>query len=161
MSMNIPLEAAYLRAALLVGLAHERDIPAWADSHIADGGEWTTRLADVTLAPVELSAMRDALYPIAKDADPGAVLQKVFQGFRDLDPLPKAADLIRRLTLLRPEFKLAQDVDAVIKGFAGKAMLVQGNVPGAVMPTLAEIAAWLVVVAAQKPETLVRVPAVQ
>jgi hypothetical protein len=63
---NVQFEAAFLRAALLVGLVHERDVPAWAMERMASSAEAGSQLTDVLLAPSELTAMREALRPLGE-----------------------------------------------------------------------------------------------
>ncbi|HYM21654.1 MAG TPA: hypothetical protein VEU08_00530 [Vicinamibacterales bacterium] len=73
MPNDLPFEAAFLRGALLVGLMHEQDAHDWAESLIHDAPELEGALADILMTPVELSAMRETLWVLAKQVDPRKV----------------------------------------------------------------------------------------
>jgi len=56
---DVPFEADFLRAALLLGLVREADVSAWAEALLETEADPQGRLADVSLAPHELTAMRE------------------------------------------------------------------------------------------------------
>jgi DNA-nicking Smr family endonuclease len=140
---DVHYEAAYLRGALLVGVMHERDVPAWAESLIHTRPDLATTLADVSLTPVELSPMREALWPLAKGVDAhriGAALltaAALEKGSRAAD------DRIRVLGHIRSDFTLPKEVAAAIKSFENRRAFAAVGVRTVTSPTADELTTWL------------------
>lgn len=63
-------QAAFLRAALRIGVIHEREVSAWGEAVLGTSDDHHASLADVVLAPPELTAMREALRPLAVERGP-------------------------------------------------------------------------------------------
>ena len=142
---DLPFEAAFLRAALLLGVVREQDVPDWAESLLLVQADAHGLLSDVIMAPVELTAMRDALQPLADEADTTAVCAAILT-FLAEDAVSRslsAHDAVRVFTLLRTEFRLAPEGAWSAKRFEDRLMLAEGGVKTAVAPTRAEIDAWL------------------
>lgn len=141
-------EAAYLRAALLLGLVHERDVSAWAQWRLAQSDASTrsaVQLTDLLLAEEALSPMREALRPLEDGVSPLQSTAALLAGLSVDDALaPRSvADLLRVLGLLRREFSLAPDIIAAIDAFIERAMLADANVGPARAPSVAELDAWM------------------
>ncbi len=142
---DIAFEAAFLRAALLLGVINEREVPAWAESLLLVQDEAHGFLSDVAMAPVELTAMREALQPMAATAGPAAVLTAIVTFLaRDRASLSlNVHDAVRVFTLLRTEFRIPPDGTLSAKQFEDRLMLAEGGVKGAVAPTREELDDWL------------------
>jgi hypothetical protein len=142
---DIQFEAAYLRAALLVGLVDEREVPAWAIDRSTSSDEAASRLTDVMLAPTELTAMREALRPLGERvADhrvaPALLVAVAVEHAAGGRP---TADCLRILAHIRREFPLDAHVSASIKEFEDRSMLAAAGMRGERAPTSEEIEAWL------------------
>jgi hypothetical protein len=142
---DVPFEAAFLRAALLVGLVHEQDVPAWATVVIANSSGPIRGVADVVGARVELSAMREALRPIGESVDQArvsaALLTAVSVDFAV--GARNSADALRILGQIRQEWELPGPASAKIKEFQDRAMLAHVGMQGQSAPRLEELASWL------------------
>lgn len=150
---DLRYEAAYLRAALLIGLVHEREVPAWAEGAIGLVPSLDGALATITTTRVELSAMRDALASMAVAAEPlvvDALLATIaVECWGPVpDPMRVVAD-VRRFLTCRPA------VHDGIRDFDARALLASGGVAGASRPTAADIAPWL---SAVRPPVVFLVP---
>jgi hypothetical protein len=147
MIRELEYEAAYLRAALLVGLVHEADVPGWALDAIQVTTEpaVTSLLAEIVSVPVELSAMREALYPLAKAVAPHRVGDALLMALAidNVTTERSMADRLHILEQIRHEGRLNKDRAWVIKDFSMRALLASGGVPEAVIPGLAEVTRWL------------------
>jgi hypothetical protein len=148
---DIRYEAAFLRGALLVGLIHERDVHHWAEALIEDGARLKPRapenlettLTDILSTPAELSAMREALYPLTKGVDPrriGMALLAAMQSERIERP---AEARVRMLGQIRAEFKSPPDIAAAIKKFENRLMFAAAGVATVTAPTAEEVIAFL------------------
>jgi hypothetical protein len=142
---DVPFEAAFLRAGLLIGLVHEREVPDWAAGTIAGSPALAPRLADVLLAKVELSAMREALWPLGSSVEGARVTAALLTALalEHVAPAKGAADLLRILGAIRSELKPPADLAAAIKDFEDRAMLVRAGSKRVVAPGVDEIGAWL------------------
>lgn len=144
-------EAAYLRAALLLGLVREGDVSAWAQLRLAqlDASQRSAAsLTDLLLADEALSPMREALRPLAEGVDPVRVTASVLAGLAVDDALaPRSvADRLRVLGLLRREFALSSEVVADINAFIERAMLADARIGPSRAPDAAELEEWMDVV---------------
>ena len=142
---DVTFEAAFLRAALLLGVVHERDLAPWAEALLLTHGEAHGLLSDVLMANVELTAMREALRPLAEAADADTVCAALLTFLAD-DADTQAlsvSDAVRVLSLMRTELRLRADHAWSGKEFEDRLMLANGGVKGAVAPTRAEIDLWL------------------
>jgi hypothetical protein len=142
---DIRFEADVLRAALLLGLVHESDVPGWADALLATQPDPGALLADVAVARPELTAMREALLPLATPTDDRSVGLAIL-AFLARDPhavdLP-VADCIRVLSQLRREIALPADVSAGCKHLEDRWMLGTAGIHPEQTPTRDDIAQWL------------------
>jgi hypothetical protein len=142
---DIRFEADFVRAALLAGLVRERDACAWADALLYVVPDEQGQLADVTLAPLELTAMREALRPLAGEPharETGAALL----AFMALDPDTAClgiADRLRVLSVLRREGALSNSATRETKAFEDRLMLAAVHVPGESAPSHEELTTWL------------------
>jgi hypothetical protein len=142
---EVSFEAAFLRASLLVGLVHEREIASWAVGLMEHSSDHRSRLADVALARPELSSMREALRPIAEGTDAGTVTASLLMAVA-LEPAYDCRPASRRLTVLghiRKDFLLPPELAVPIKAFEDRAMLARVGVAGVSEPEDEEIAGWL------------------
>lgn len=144
---DVPFEAAFLRAAVLVGLVHERDVPDWAATLLRVRSPWTARLADVAAERVELSAIREALRTLSAPADPGRVASAILTAASLAQRLhPRnAVDLVTMLGQIRQEFRrhLPEAAASRIKAFENRLMFAHADVPGQTIPEVGEVAAAL------------------
>ncbi len=141
-------EAAYLRAALLVGLVHEGDVSAWAQRRLAQLDASTRsaiQLTDLLLSEEALSPMREALRPLEGVVDHPRLSATLLAGISADGALVtrSVADRLRVLGLLRREFVLAPDLTASIDGFIERAMLADATVGVSRAPDSAELQSWL------------------
>ena len=145
MIVTIQFEGAFLRAALLVGLVHEREVPAWATEQIGAASDAGSQLAELLLVPVELSPMREALRPLGDDADGLGVAAALLiaVAIESATRQRSAIDRLRVLAHIRREFPLPQEISAGIKDFEDRAMLAAADVRGAYPPSTEELTSWL------------------
>lgn len=142
---NVPFEATFLRTALLAGVVREADACAWAEALLESATNQQGALAEVALAPLELTAMREALRPLASEAlarDAGAALL----AYMALDPATArlgVSDQLRVLSVLRREAVLSDAANTVSKEFEDRHMLASAAVAGEAGPVSAEVMAWL------------------
>jgi hypothetical protein len=142
---DVRFEAGVLRAALLLGLVREIDVQAWADALLATEPDENGRLADVALAPTELTAVREALRPLAEPSDASCVAGSLL-AFVALDPYASAlsvADRIRILSQLARECPLPKRVCDDIKLFTDRLMLAGAGVGSERAPSNDELQSWL------------------
>jgi len=142
---DVLFEAAFLRAGLLVGLVHERDVPAWAERVLAGASTPAPRLADVLTTRVELSAMREALRPLGESVAPDRVFAALLTALA-VDGIVgrrPPADELRILGQIRQECRPPADVSARIKVLQDRAMLAAAGLRGQSAPTAEELAAFL------------------
>lgn len=72
------LEATYYRTALLLGLTRGEAVHQWAEQVIEQDPEPPHAFFEVaTVPPTDLSALRDALWPLVAEPDPSVVLEAV------------------------------------------------------------------------------------
>jgi hypothetical protein len=144
---DVPFEAAFLRAAVLVGLVHEREVPDWAAALLHPATRWTPRLADVAMERPELSSIREALRPLAASADLPRVASSPLTAAaigQTLHPRP-VVDLLNMLGQIRQEFRrhLPQTTAARIKTLENRLMFAHADVPGQRMPETSEVRSML------------------
>ncbi len=140
-----PFEAAFLRAALLLGLIHEADVADWAGRRIATATQDAAHLADVLLTRAELTAMRDVLRPIGAGVSEDCIVQALLAAIAT-DPAYQEHPVRTQLAVLgqlRREFSLPSSVAAAIKAFEDRLMLADVKQPGESPPSRAELVAWL------------------
>ncbi|HVT39767.1 MAG TPA: hypothetical protein VHE78_12020 [Gemmatimonadaceae bacterium] len=138
-------EAEFLRAALLVGLLRAQDVAAWAEQLLPILSDENGRLTEVMLAPLELTALREALRPLGQPSQPLDAGLLVLS-FMALDPDSASlgvADQVLVLSLLRREEMFAPAAASQIKLFEDRLMLASGNVAGEAAPSREEVGAWL------------------
>lgn len=142
---DVPFEAAFLRAGLLVGLFHERDVPDWAAFVIENATDLAPRLADVAGTRIELSAMREALRPLGESVEERRVVVALLTAVA-VDGVVngrEAADLLRVLGHIRSDFRLPPVAAATIKSFEDRAMFARVGARGQVAPALGELTSGL------------------
>jgi hypothetical protein len=142
---DIRFEAAYLRAGLLVGLIHEREVPAWAVDVIAAFPEGNPQLAEVALTPIEFSAMREALRSIGDgvgdDRVTAALLIAV--AMESATSEGSVTDRLRILGDIRREYSPPARIATAIKDLEDREMLAAAGVSGRTRPGAGELATWL------------------
>jgi hypothetical protein len=136
----IEVEAAVLRAGILVGLVHEREAGAWAEARLAANSGPADLLTDVILAPVELTAVREALRPLCAGADTTIVVRRLLELLLASSDRPLESRL-KSLTLLDRELGLPSPLGAQVKGIADRMMLVNVGMRGERAPDDAELEA--------------------
>lgn len=117
--------ATYLRTALLLGLIIPEQAIAWADSVIHNDPTPPALIYTLALTAPELSAVREALRPLALVAEPSSVIaaalglaaRDLASGRRNVD------DTLRVLSQLRRFVKLDPHLDAEIKNLVAEHML--------------------------------------
>ena len=122
---DVCFEASVLRTARLLGLVRELDVRSWADELLESEIGRDTLLADVSLARPELTAVREALRPLAEPADEPAVAAAILTMIAS-DPVAAALSLRDRhrvLMELRSEVELPASVSDDIKLFEDRARL--------------------------------------
>ena len=142
---DLAFEAAFLRAALLLGVVHERDVGPWAEEQLLVQADAHGLLSDVLMAPAELSAVREALWPLAEAADGDAVCAALLTFLAD-DPgsrMLSVHDAVRVFSLMRTEFRIQPEGTGSAKQFEDRLMLAEGGVNGHEAPSREELDAWL------------------
>jgi hypothetical protein len=143
---DIAFEGAFLRAGLLVGLVHERDVPQWGAAVISRGDRNLATLSDVLTAPIELTAMREALRPFAEKSDDSLIWNALLTALR-LGSSRSANDVIGVLRRVRCELPVSDEVADSIKTFEDRMMLAGAGIEVAGRPDVSEIDRWLTSVA--------------
>ncbi|MBC8086153.1 MAG: hypothetical protein H7Z40_02740 [Phycisphaerae bacterium] len=144
--MTLPQQAAFHRAALLLGLTTGDAVIAWADSIIARDDEQPSALLDLAMIPPhDLSELRHALEPIATRVDSPDMLRALFDiARRNLQNGERSsADTITVLSQARSFFKLPDDYSVAIQTLANDHMLAVAGLRGEVADVEAGVAAWL------------------
>lgn len=109
----LQLEATYFRTALLLGLVRGEAVHRWAEDAIARGSRPAAALIEVVSTPVDnLTALRNALFPLVIDPEPPDVLKSMVgrlhadfaAGRRGL------ADTVTVLRQMRSLLRLPRDV---------------------------------------------------
>src|SRR5262245_39900972 len=78
--MDYSLEATYYRTALLLGLIRGEAVHQWAEQVIEKDPEPPVAFFEVVSAlPADLSALRDALWPLVANPEPAIVLEAVLR----------------------------------------------------------------------------------
>jgi hypothetical protein len=139
---TIEVEAAVLRAGILVGLVHERDAGTWAEAHLAANSGPADLLTEVILAPVELTAVREALRPLCAGADTAIVVRRLLELLRAAADRPLESRL-KILSLIDRELGLPPALGAQVKAIADRVMLVNVGMRGERAPDDAEVDAAL------------------
>jgi len=147
---DVRYEAAFLRGALLIGLMHERDAHDWAESLIHAEPDLQSTLAEILTTPVELSAMREALYPLAKDVDPRRVGMALLTAMHREGPARPSDARVRMLGQIRADFTLPPEIAAAIKRFENRQMFAAAGVTTVTPPAAEEITAFLESVARER-----------
>ena len=127
---DIRFEADFIRTALLLGMVREPDVRAWADALLATDAEPIALLAAVALAPAELTALREALRPLAAPSQ-HEELGVALLAFLATDPAASAismSDRIRVLAQLRREGILVVSHAETIKAFEDRRMLASAGI---------------------------------
>lgn len=138
---DIRFEAAFLRAALLVGLIREREVVAWADALVAADAEPYALLADVALARPELTTIREALRPLAESSDDAHVADALV-AFVANDSEARGLgirDRVRVLVQLCREKLLAARLTAAVERFDEQLMLASAGISIEDTPTEREL----------------------
>lgn len=127
---DIRFEADFLRTALLLGVVREPDVRAWADQLLSVTAEPFAMLAEVALAPLELTALRQALLPLAAPTphdSTGAALLAFLASDQSATALA-TPDRIRVLAQLRGEGILLPELEDAIKAFEDRLMLASAGI---------------------------------
>lgn len=127
---DIRFEADFLRTALLLGMVRERDVRNWADALLTTDAEPIPLLADIALAPPELTALREALLPLATPSQHES-LGAALLAFLATDPGAIAlatSDRLRVLAQLRREDILVLPLAEAIKAFEDRLMLASAGI---------------------------------
>ena len=142
---DIRFEAAFLRAGLLVGMVHEREVPAWAMDVIAAVPGAGSQLAEVALTPIEFSAMREALRPVGEGVGHDRVIAALLiaVAVESATTERTVADRLRILSHIRREYSPPAKIARAIKDFEDREMLAAAGVPGRIPPGAGELATWL------------------
>ena len=95
------LEATYYRTALLLGLIRGEAVHQWAEQVIEQDPEPPHAFFEVASAPpADLSALRDALWPLVAEPEPSVVLEAVL-GMLHEDLASGRREFTDTLTILR------------------------------------------------------------
>ena len=145
MRYDLQFEAAYLRAGLLVGLVHERDVSVWAEDRLGLEANPSGVLGEILTAPLELTAMREALRPLAELVEPERVSASLLTTLtvRHRNGDWSIREVLQCLRQLRREIPLDAPVADAIKTFEDRLMLADAAVDGASTPSATELGGWL------------------
>jgi hypothetical protein len=99
--MDYSLGATYYRTALLLGLVRGEVVQAWAEQAIEREPELPRELVEVvSVPPTDLSALRQALWPLVAEPEPREVLEAML-GLLHADLSSGRRGLSDTLTVLR------------------------------------------------------------
>jgi hypothetical protein len=113
-------DAAFYRAALLLGLIRGEDVVGWADEAIGQDATAPQPLIELsTTNPDDLSALRRQLFELSGEGESGDVVRRVLGLVqRDLTSGRRSfADTRTVLKQLRAFLKLNRDLDEQLKTF--------------------------------------------
>lgn len=139
-------EACWFRTALMLGLTSGEVVIAWADGVIHDDPAPPLVVLEAALVePSNLSALRQALQPLAGDQSTEAVLRELLavvqrdlmEGRRDLH------GTIRVLSLMRRALTLPDDWHWAIDTLEDDHMLASAGVTGNEAGSRADVERWL------------------
>lgn len=145
MTPDLSHSAAFLRTALLLGIIREREVIEWAETMLLQQQLHHGALADVAGSAAELTALREALGPLAQAVDSQHIAQAIL-AFLARDETCRSLpvfSLVRILSDLRREHELPMELDDSIKAFSDRWMLGTAGVGVETAPTAEEIHAWL------------------
>jgi hypothetical protein len=143
---GITREAAFYRAALLLGLTTGDAVIAWADRLIASDDEGAAALLDLTVIPPhDLSELRHALEPISARTDSPEMLRALFDTARAnfAQGRRNANDTITVLSQARSFLKLPDAYSFAIQTLANDHMLAVSGIRGNVAEVEGRVATWL------------------
>src|SRR5436305_8132343 len=122
-------QATFLRTALLLGLITPQLVIEWCDRVIREEPEPPPAFFALSLTPPELSAVRDALRPLALPSEPPSVVAALLGVLaRDLQSGYRSADdTVRVLAQLRRFAKLEMELSADIATLEQEHMLAEAG----------------------------------
>lgn len=124
---DIRFEAEFLRAALLLGRVDPREVVSWADALLPTATRGVDLLADVAFARPELTAIREALQPLAEPSNL-ATLDIALLTILASDAAAALPDRVRLLGQLRREDFFGAPIASAIKSFEDRWMLASAGV---------------------------------
>jgi hypothetical protein len=147
---DIRFEADVLRTVLALGIVSDVDVVSWADALLATEPDPSGLLAGVALTVPELSALREALRPLAEPTDEGrlAAANLTFLARDSALATHSVSDRVRLLSHLRREIRLPAPIAEGIKLFEDRLMLATAGINTEQIPSPIEISAWFDLVSA-------------
>ncbi len=138
-------EAAFHRAALLLGLEAGPATIAWAEAALAAVDHPPAGLIEVAMTPAaDLSALRHALAPIEEVEPEGLTHALVDRAARDLNVGRRSlADTFTVLAQLRRGLTLAPDLEFRLAQFDNGYLLARARIAGDPVEAGTELEAWL------------------
>lgn len=139
-------EATFYRAALLLGLVDGGEVIAWADAVIARDVAVPHALLDVSVtAPGDLSALRIALQPLARDDEAPDVVHAILDRARsDLERGRRnIGDTVTVLAQVRRFLTVTTAVVDALDAFQDDYMLAAAGVIGDVATIERNVRSWL------------------
>jgi hypothetical protein len=123
---TLAIHATYYRTGLLLGVLRGEEVHRWAERVIAQETEPPFQILELVLvSPTDLSGLRDALWPLAVEPEPLAVLQAILARLHgDLDrgarSLGDTLTILRQLrSMLRLPAELYAALNATLVDHAG------------------------------------------
>jgi DNA-binding FadR family transcriptional regulator len=143
--MTYTHQATFFRTALLLGLIPPDAVRLWADAAIESDPGPPHALIEVALAPAELTALRDALRPLADEPEPYDVVRRIL-GLIAADLAAgrrSAADTVRVLAQMRRMTALPEDLLEELDAIEDDHMLAAAGVSDDLAAVQARMRQWL------------------
>lgn len=143
---DIAREAAFHRAALLLGIESGADVVAWADNLIAESENVPKQLLELsTIPPHDLSELRHALQPIAAPAEDELLLRALFDRVRRdaVDGTRSVKDSVTVLTQARSFLSLPLEYFTNIDTLQDDHMLAIAGIRGVTAEIEQQVMMWL------------------
>lgn len=143
---NIPRQAAFHRAALLLGIESGADVVAWADNLIVEHADVPKQVRELsTIPPHDLSELRHALQPIAAPDDDELLLRALFDRVRRdvAEGTRTVKDSVTVLSQARSFLSLPLDYFTNIDTLQDDHMLAVAGVRGATPEVEQQVQQWL------------------
>ena len=144
--MSYETQATFYRAALLLGLIQGDEVIVWAEQVIHLDPEPPAGVFDLVLTPPkDLSAMRDALQPLADESESVGILDGLLDRTRaDLESGRRSlADTMRVFRQMRQMVTLPDDVRLAMDSLENEHLLATNGMGGDVATVDARTRAWL------------------
>ncbi|MEO7999061.1 MAG: hypothetical protein ABI852_16530 [Gemmatimonadaceae bacterium] len=139
-------QAAFHRAALLLGLTNGKEVLAWADHVIMQDADAPHGFVELSLVPADdLSELRHALQPMAALIESPLILPALFDRVRDdfHTGSRTAKDSLTVLSQVRGFMKVPAQLSEEIATLVNAHMLATAHVTGDISETETRVREWL------------------